>query len=133
MRRPPRVRVLTLRATFTLFAVCAAIACSGGPEAVPAANAPFAIQVSQTYVTVENRTGAPVVGGQMEIIPGGILPRFKTALPRLEAGSKRDVMLNTFKDPGGTPFNRAIARARSMKVTAKDQLGKVYEFEAPFN
>lgn len=132
MRRPPRVRVSTLRATLTLLAVCAAAACSGGdPGAGGSVEAPFAIKISQTYITVENRTGAPLVGGQMEIIPRGVLPPFRATLPRLEAGGRSDIMLNTFRG-SGTPFSRAIARARSVKVTAKDQFGKVYEYEVPF-
>ncbi|MBI2827676.1 MAG: hypothetical protein HYX77_00205 [Acidobacteria bacterium] len=131
MRRPPRVRVSTLRATLTLLAACAAACSSGNPEA-GSADAPIGIQILQTYVTVENRTGAPLVGGEIDIIPAGVLPPFKAALPRLEAGAKRDIPFNTFRG-GGTSFNRTIARAKSVKVTAKDQFDKVYEHEVPFN
>ena len=131
MRRPPSVRVSTLLAILTLFAVGAA-ACSGGDSgAGGSVDAPFAIVISQTYITVENRTGAPLVGGQVDIIPAGVLPPFRSALPRLEAGGKSDLMLNAFRG-SGTPFNRTIARARTVKVTAKDPFGKVYEYEVPF-
>ena len=132
---PPSVRVSTLRPTLTLFALCAAAACSGGnPEAGTAggAEAPFAIEISQTYITVENRTGGPLVGGQVEIIVAGILPPFTSKLPRLEAGGETDIRLNTFRG-SGTVFNRAITRGRSVKVTATDQFGEVYEHEVPFN
>ena len=132
MRRPPRVRVSTLRATLTLLTVCAAAACSGDdPGASGSVDAPFAIGISQTFITIENRTGTPLVGGTVDIVPRGVLPPFRTALPRLEAGGKSDIMLNSFRG-SGAPFNRAIARARSVKVTAKDQFGKVYEYEVPF-
>ena len=133
MRHPPRVRVSTLRVTLTLLAVCAAAACSGGdPGAGGSVDAPFAIEISQTYITVENRTGGPLVGGQVEIIVAGILPPFTSKLPRLEAGGETNILLNTFRGSGG-PFNRNIARGRSVKVTATDQFGEVYEHEVPFN
>lgn len=137
---PPGVRVSTLRATLTLLAIAAATACSNGnPEegatgtAGSGGEVPFGIQISQTYITVENRTGGPLAGGQMEIIPAGVFPPFKTTLPRLETGSKRDILLNAFRSNDGTPFNRSITRARRVKITAKDPAGNVYEHEVPFN
>lgn len=133
VRRQARVRVSTLGVTLTLLTVCAAAACSDAdPGAGNSVDAPFAIEVSQTYITVENRTGGPLVGGQVEIIPVGILPPFTSTLPRLETGGKTEMGLNTFRGSGG-PFNRTIARWRSVRITAKDQFGEVYEHEAPFN
>ena len=134
MRYPPRVRVSTPRVTLTLLAVFAAAACSGGDlaGADSSVDAPFAIEVSQTFITIENRTGGPLVGGQVQIIPIGILPPFTSRLPRLEAGGETNILLNTFRGSGG-PFNRNIARYRSVKVTATDPLGEAYEHEVPFN
>ena len=138
MRFPSCVRVSTLPALFICLAGFALAGCSGGnPQAGAigtggAADAPFAIEVAQTYVTVENRTGGPLVGGQMEIIPGGVLPPFKAALPRLENGARREFPLNRFIGNDGTPFGRAI-RARRVKVTAKDPLGKEFVYEVPFS
>lgn len=133
---PSRVRASTLRAALTFVALSSA-ACSGGnPEAGAAgtsgASAPFAVQVSGTYIAVENRTGAPVAGGQVEIIPAGVMPPFKAALPRLENGARREVMLNTFRATDGTLFNRGIVRARRVKITAKDANGGLHEQEVPF-
>ena len=139
MRCPSRVRVSTLPALFICLAGWAAAGCSGGnPQAGAvgtggAADAPFAIEISQTYVTVENRTGGPLVGGQIEIIPGGVLRSFKATLPRLENGSRRDFTLRMFVGNDGTPFSRSITRARRVKVTAKDPLGKEFVYEVPFN
>ena len=139
MRCPFRLGGSTLRVLLIGLAVCGGAGCSGGdPRAgatgtAGAADAPFAIEISQTYVTVENRTGGPLVGGEMEIIPGGVLPSFKAALPRLENGSRRDFTLRMFVGNDGTPFSRSIARARRVKVTAKDPLGKEFVYEVPFN
>jgi hypothetical protein len=136
MRCPFSVRVSTLHATLTLLALCAVASCSGGTPGADGttggAPAPFGVQISQTYVTIENRTGAAVVEGQVQIIPVGVLPPFVSALPRLEVGGKRDLLLTSFRG-SGTSFNRAIARARSVKITAKDLTGKAYEYEVPFN
>ena len=138
MRCPFRVRASTLRVTLTLLALCTAGACSGGnPEEAVAAgtageNSPFVIEVSQTFITVENRTGVPLSGGLMEIIPRGVLPPFKSTLPRLENGARREIPLNAFKASDGSPFNRNLARARTVKLTAKDLNGKDYTFETPF-
>jgi hypothetical protein len=138
MRCPSHIRLSTLRLLCVCFAVCAAAACSGGnPQAAAvgtggAADAPVAITIAQTYVTIENRTGGPLVGGQMEIIPGGVLPAFKAALPRLENGARRDFRLSQFIGNDGTPFGRSI-RARRVRVTARDPLGKEFVYEVPFN
>jgi hypothetical protein len=135
---PSRVRISPLPSLFIGFAVCASAACAGGTPQAGAigtggdADAPFAITIAQTYLTLENRTGGPVVGGQMEIIPGGVLPSFKATLPRLENGSSRDFRFSQFVGNDGTPFGRAI-RARRVKVTAKDPLGKEFVHEVPFN
>ena len=138
MRCPSRVRISPLPILFICFAACAVAGCAGGNPQAGAigtggdADAPFAIEIAQTYLTLENRTGGPLVGGQMEIIPGGVLPAFKAALPRLENGSRRDFRLNQFVGNDGTPFSRSI-RARRVKVTAKDPLGKEFVHEVPFN
>lgn len=83
MRCPPRVRASILRALFPLLALCTAAAGAAGTGGEGVA-APVAITVSQTYITVENRTGAPLVGGNMEIIAGGRLPAVPNgaAVPR---------------------------------------------------
>ena len=135
---PFRVRVSVVRAPLAVLALVAAAACSGGnPESGAAgtagdANAPFGVEVSQTYITIENRTGAPIVGGSMEIVPRGVLQPFRSALPRLENGASRQITLNTFRANDGTLFNRNLARARTIRISAKDLAGKEYQQESPF-
>ena len=130
MRRPPRVGISTLGVTLTLLAVSAVAACSGG--GVQAEDGPFFIEISQTYVTVENRTGSPIVEGEVSIVPVGILPPFIARLPRLEVGGETTILLNAFRGSGGS-YNRGIADARTVIVTATSLQGEVYEHEAPFN
>ena len=135
---PFRIGVSTLRATLTLLALTTA-ACSGGnPEAgataTAGADSPVVVQLSdtQTYVSIENKTGAPLVGGELQIVQTGVRPPYKANLPRIENGMKRDIVLTTFRAADGTPFNPRIARANSVKLTAKDGSGKTYEQEIPF-
>jgi hypothetical protein len=134
---PPRVRVPVPYVAAVALALCTA-ACSGGsPEAAAAAaadaaNAPIGITIENTYVTIENRTGAPLLEGQMEITQLGVRPPFRMTMQRLENGSARDFTLGQFRMADGTLFNRTIARARSLKLTAKDVNGKTYEQEIPF-
>lgn len=127
------VRVSLLGAVCALFTVFAAASCSGGDPAAGTSGAgPFVIEIAQTYITVENRTGMPLAGGELEIIPRGVLPPFKATLPRLENTARHDIMLSSFRSSDGTVFNRAIVRGRRVKVTAKDLNGGVHEQEVPF-
>lgn len=105
---------------------CASI--SGDDEAT----APFGVEVSAMYITVENRAGTALVDGKVEIVPAGRVVVFSTSWPRMESGDKRDFMLNVFRGSDGTPFRRGVIRARQVKVTAKDLYGKVYERQVPF-
>ena len=135
---PLRVRVSVPYVAVVALALCTA-ACSGGSAESAAAagtagtaNAPIGITIENTYITIENRTGAPLLDGQMEITQLGVRPPFRMTMPRLENGSARDFTLGQFRMADGTLFNRTIARARSLKLTAKDITGKTYEQEIPF-
>jgi hypothetical protein len=133
----PRSAISLLVGTLVLAAACFAAACGAqkseaGAVGSSGTSAPFAIELSQTYLTIENRTGATITGGEMDIIPGGVLKPFTTSLPRLEAGEKKPIMFTTFRGNDGTPFRRGVFRARRMKITATDFNGKTHEQEVPF-
>lgn len=130
MSCPFGLRVATLFACTLLLAAAAASGCaaaSGDDEAT----APLGVSISDWYVTVENRTGSPLVDGKVEIIPAGPTV-FQTSFPRMENRERRDFTLDTFRAIDGTPFRRGVIRARRVKVSAKDINGKVYEREVPF-
>ena len=104
-----------------------------GAAGTSGANAPFGVEISDTSLTIENRTGEPVVGGDLEIVPLGILPPFKTQLSRMEATAKRQVMFNAFHGSDRTPFDRRVTRAKLVKISGKGRTGKVFELQVPFN
>lgn len=105
---------------------CASI--SGDDEAT----APFGVEVSQLFITIENRTGTALVDGRIEILPFGPVT-FTTSWPRMEISERRDFMLNIFRGSDGTPFRRGVVRARRVKVSARDLAGTLYEREVPFD
>lgn len=128
--RPSRKLVLPL-ASSVIFAALTLTGCaslSGDDEAT----APFGVQVSAMYITVENRTGTALIDGKVDIVPAGRIVVFTASWPRMEVGDKRDFMLSVFRGSDGTPFRRGVVRARRVKVTARDLEGKVYEREVPF-
>jgi hypothetical protein len=86
---------LRVRFSVLVIALCAVAGCGGNPESAGAAgtagtaDAPIGITIANTYVSVENRTGAPLLEGEMVIDQLGVRPPFRAALPRLENGSTR--------------------------------------------
>jgi hypothetical protein len=95
--------------------------------------APVAVTVSQTYLTVNNKAGSPLIGGTIELVPSGVLAPYRTSLPRVESGSNREVRLDRFSGAGGARFLRGTTRIRSVRLLATDMTGKVYKREVPFD
>jgi hypothetical protein len=96
------------------------------------ATAPFGVELSAMYITIQNRTGTALIDGKVDIVPAGRAVIFTTRWPRMEVGDRRDFLLSVFRGSDGTPFRRGIIRARRIKITAKDLNGKLYEREVPF-
>ena len=89
------------------------------------------VQSSSLYVTVENRSGAPLLDLRVAINPAGVMTFTKT-IGRLEAGEKRDLALGEFSARDGTTFNLRVVRPKMIGVTAADLLGKKYEVTTPW-
>jgi hypothetical protein len=96
-------------------------------------NAPVAVTVSQTYLTVNNKAGSPLIDGTIELVPSGVLAPYKTSLPRVESGSNREVRLDRFSGADGVRFLRGATRIRSVRLLATDLTGKTYKREVPFD
>jgi hypothetical protein len=95
-------------------------------------NAPVLVTISQTYLTIENKAGSALVDGIVELVPSGVLAPYRTNLPRIEAGSNREVLLDRFSGAGGARFLRGATRIRSVRLTVTDLTGKTYKREVPF-
>jgi hypothetical protein len=111
-------------------------ACAGSTSQVASAasaDALIGLQLTNSTVTLDNRTGTSIVSGQLQLVSAGTRPPFFVMLPRLQSGEKRDFALDSFRTNDGTPFRRSLARARAVKVTATDLSGKTHEYEIPFD
>ena len=139
MRCPLASRGLVPLAATSLLTACVLTGCSSGPKAEAGAVATagdrpaIGLSFSQTYLTIENHTGVPLTGGQIEIVPVGLLPPFHTTLTRIEAGGKQDLPFNRFRGNDGTEFRRGLTKARRVRITATDITGRQYRQELPFN
>jgi hypothetical protein len=91
------------------------------------------VSFAPTYLTIENHSGAPLVEGELTIVPSGLMPPFHTPLPRVESKGKVDVLLSNFRGNDGTSFRRGVIRARRVRISATDINGKKYQQEVPFN
>ena len=96
-------------------------------------SAPVGFTTSETYITIENRSGNALAEGLIELVPSGVLAPYRRELPRLESGAKRDVPYDLFSGAGGSRFRPGVTRIKSVRITAKDVSGKTYKIEAPFN
>jgi hypothetical protein len=115
------------------FVVLAALPFTGCGAAAQDPKAPVGFTTSQTYITIENRSGSALAEGMIELVPSGVLAPFRRELPRLESGAKRDVSYDLFSGAGGSRFRPGVTRIRAVRITAKDVAGKTYKVEAPFN
>ena len=136
MRCLPAHRGLVIPAMLILAACflpgCSSTKAESGTVGTTGQSAPMAITLSQTYLTVTNHAGVPFVEGEVQIIPGGVMQPFRIPLQRVENGSSRDLMFRDFRSVDGTGFRRGTSRARRVRVTAVDIMGKKYQQEVPF-
>jgi hypothetical protein len=117
-------------AAINLLATVVVSAC--GPALDDDPQSPIDVAVEQTYVTIGNRSGSPLVDGIVELVPSGVLAPYRYPLTRIESGSNRQVPLDRFSGAGGARFMRGAARIRSVRLTATDVAGKKYKREVPF-
>jgi hypothetical protein len=80
---------LSLVAGLALLATLSVAGCGGGPVDDP--NAPVGVTVSQTYLTIANRSGSAFADGQIELVPAGVLAPYRLPMPRIESGATRNV------------------------------------------
>lgn len=110
----------------------AAWACSSGQPAPQAGDAPIGVQTSQMFVTVENKAGLALVDVDVAILPVGGPIVFTKFVARVENGEKRTLSLGDFTGQDGTAFSLRLARPKTVRVKAKDLVGKKYEVAVPW-
>ena len=122
---------LLLAAFFT--AACSGSTTEAGSSGTAGSgtDGPFLIALEQTYMTIESRSGTPIVSGTVTIMTGSLRPPFTMSLPRLENQDKRDFPFRSFRGKDGTEFSRGVVRPQRIRITAVDVAGKKYEMEMP--
>jgi hypothetical protein len=138
MRCPSRFRGFLPFAVVLSVATLSASACTSGESAEAGAvgttaSDPLVVTFSQTFLTVENRSGVPIVEGEMQIVPRGVMPPFRTRLSRIEGTGRVELPYSQFYSRDGTPFRRGITRTRNVRLTATDVAGKKFDMEVPFD
>lgn len=109
---------------------CSQVACAQDNEGVQAADAPIGIQTGQMFITLENRTGGPLVDLLITIQTSSA--PYTNRMWRLESAEKRDVSFGSFSSRDGTTFNLRLARPKLVRVTANDLTQKKYEAQVPW-
>lgn len=105
---------------------------SGAVGTVGESRPAIAIDTSARSVTVENRSGAPLVDVQVVLNPVGSVPPFTTVIPRLEPGAVRSVALGEFRNENGRALNPMFVRPKNVVASAADTFGKRYQTTAPW-
>jgi hypothetical protein len=108
--------------------VALAVGCSNDNEAVIAADSAIGIETSQLFVTLENKSGGPLVDIGVSVQTGGAPYTYKFS--RMEAAAKRDIPLSSFSSRDGTSLNLRMVRPTRVQVAAMDLTQKKYEAQA---
>ena len=124
---------ILVSATVCGVVVAGVTACSsGGGQAPQPSDAAIRVQTSQMFVTVENKAGLPLLDVDVAILPMGVPTPFSKFVGRLENGEKRDLSLAGFAGRDGTTFNLRMIRPKTVRVKAKDVVGKEYDVAVPW-
>lgn len=91
--------------------------------------APFKIEQSQLFITIENTSGTSLTDIRVAIVPVGRATLFTTSIGRMDGGERRDLSLGSFNGRDGTPFNLRVVRPKAIQITATDLNGKPHEME----
>ena len=133
MRSPRSVPgVLGLRLVVVCLALSSASLVAACSQAEGSGDTSLVVEVLQDEITLENKTGASLSKGEVTIMPMGIARPYAANIAYMTNGSKRSFPFNTFRMSDGSKFARDVAKGKSVKVTARDAMGKTYEREVPF-
>lgn len=117
-------------AAFGVIALSSA-ACESDKESLQAAaNAPIGIETSQLFVTVENKSGGPLMDLRIAVQTPGA--PYTYLVSRLEHGQKKEVPLNAFSSRDGTALSLRMVRPRSVHAEGTDMMSKKHEAQVPW-
>lgn len=115
-----------------VLATAAVSGCAGQGSAQANDDSPVFIQLNSSFITVQNRAGLPLTEVKVAVVPYS-RTEFTKFVPRLESGEKRDIMMGELSSRDGTVFSPRVVKAKAIRVTATDVVGKQYDVEVPWN
>jgi hypothetical protein len=124
-RRRSTVLGAALAAVTALAGGFALAGCGGGTVAALPANSPIGIETSQFGVTVDNKSGVPLV--DLAVIVQTPSMDFTSSIPRLEDAEHHEIRIDDFTSRDGTHLNLRVEQPRSVRVTASDITHKPYD------
>jgi hypothetical protein len=109
-----------------------AAACSQqGSAQAPKAETPVTIEIHQTLISLQNRAGLPLTDIKLSVIPYS-RTEFTKSFARMENAESREIAMSDLSSRDGTPFNPRIVKAKSVRLSATDVVGKRYDLEVPW-
>lgn len=115
-----------------VLATAALSGCAGQGSAQSSDDSPVLIQLNSSFITVQNRAGLPLTEVKVAVVPYS-RTEFTKFVARLESGEKRDIMMGELSSRDGTVFSPRVVKAKAIRVTAVDVVGKQYDVEVPWN
>lgn len=94
-------------------------------------NAPVAITMQQTMITVQNKAGMPLTNVKLMVVAYGNT-EFTKLFSRLENTETREVPLSDLSSRDGTAFNPRLSKPKLVRLIATDATGKDYNVEVPW-
>ena len=96
------------------------------------ADTPIAVTASSTGVTVENRTGRPLLNVRITIDGGSSGPSFSRIVPTIDTDAKSESQPSDFRTDDGALLDLALVHPMRVAVTARDTLARSYSIAAPW-
>jgi len=96
------------------------------------ADTPIAVTASNTGVTVENRTGRPLLDVRIMIDGGSPGLSFIRIVPTIDTGATSESQPSDFRTDDGALLDLALVHPMRVAVTARDTVARTYSIAAPW-
>jgi hypothetical protein len=129
-RHDPLARLIIACALGAAPLLAAACSEQGSAQQIDA-DAPVTIEIHQTLISLKNKAGLPLMDVKLTVVPYS-RTEFTRSFARMENSESREVMLSDLSSRDGTPFNPRVVKAKLVKLSATDAVGKHYDLEMPW-
>jgi hypothetical protein len=124
--------VVALLLAAAMMAGCSTPAVSKAVGTGGDADTPIAVTASNAGVTVENRTGRPLLDVRIMIDAGSPGLSFIRIVPTIDTGAKSESQPSDFRTDDGTLLDPALVHPTRVAVTARDTVARTYSIASPW-